>query len=132
MANSITPDCDVIVLGAGIVGVSAAYAARQRGLSVIVVDRREPGSETSYGNAGILSSGSIFPLNQPSLWRNLPKYLTNRHPALRWDVGWAMRNPDWVALETIIDESVAREIIPQLKALGAEGIVEYPLNKVVY
>ncbi len=67
---------DVVVLGAGIVGVSAAYAARQRGLSVVLVDRREPGSETSYGNAGILSSGSIFPLNVPSLWNELPKYLT--------------------------------------------------------
>jgi D-amino-acid dehydrogenase len=87
---------DVIVLGAGIVGVSAAYAARARGLSVILTDRREPGSETSYGNAGILSSGSIMPLNQPSLWNALPKYLTNRHPALRWDPAWAVRNPDWV------------------------------------
>ncbi|MEI9923683.1 MAG: FAD-dependent oxidoreductase [Bradyrhizobium sp.] len=87
---------DVVVLGAGIVGVSAAYAARQRGLSVILADRREPGSETSYGNAGILSSGSIMPLNQPSLWNALPKYLTNRHPALRWDPAWAVRNPDWV------------------------------------
>jgi ATP phosphoribosyltransferase len=38
----------------------------------------------------------------------------------------------WVAVETIIDESVVREIIPQLKALGAEGIIEYPLNKVVH
>jgi D-amino-acid dehydrogenase len=87
---------DVIVLGAGIVGVSAAYAARARGLSVILADRREPGSETSYGNAGILSSGSIMPLNQPSLWNALPKYLTNRHPALRWDPAWAVRNADWV------------------------------------
>jgi len=74
---------DVVVLGAGIVGVSAAYAARQRGLSVVLVDRREPGNETSYGNAGIISSGSIFPLNQPSLFGNLPKYLSNRHAALR-------------------------------------------------
>src|SRR5215475_14821407 len=88
---------DVVVLGAGIVGVSAAYAVRQRGLSVVVVDRREPGNETSYGNAGILSSGSIFPLNQPSLFGNLPKYLGNRHNALRWDVGWALKNPDWIA-----------------------------------
>ena len=87
---------DVVVLGAGIVGVSAAYAARQRGLSVVLVDRREPGSETSYGNAGILSSGSITPLNGPSLWNALPAYLTNRHPALRWDVGWSLRNIDWV------------------------------------
>jgi ATP phosphoribosyltransferase len=37
-----------------------------------------------------------------------------------------------VAVETIIDEKVVREIIPELKALGAEGIIEYPLNKVVY
>jgi ATP phosphoribosyltransferase len=43
-----------------------------------------------------------------------------------------LSNPEWIALETIIDESVVREIIPQLKELGAEGIVEYPLNKVVY
>jgi D-amino-acid dehydrogenase len=87
---------EVIVLGAGIVGVSAAYAARQRGLSVILIDRREPGSETSYGNAGILSSGSILPLNKPSLWSALPSYMTNRHAALRWDPGWAMANIDWV------------------------------------
>jgi D-amino-acid dehydrogenase len=88
---------DVVVLGAGIVGVSAAYAARQRGMSVILVDRREPGSETSYGNAGILSSGSISPLNNPSVWKALPKYLSNRHPALRWNPAWTIRNMDWAA-----------------------------------
>ena len=87
---------DVAVLGAGIVGVSAAYAARQRGMSVVLVDRREPGNETSYGNAGILSSGSITPLNNPALWSALPKYLTNRHPALRWDPAWSARNAGWV------------------------------------
>jgi D-amino-acid dehydrogenase len=88
---------DVVVLGAGIVGVSAAFAARQRGLSVILVDRREPGSETSYGNAGVLSSGSILPLNKPSLWSALPGYLANTTAALRWDPLWAMRNIDWIA-----------------------------------
>jgi D-amino-acid dehydrogenase len=87
---------DVVVLGAGIVGVSAAFSVRQRGMSVVLVDRREPGSETSYGNAGVLSSGSISPLNNPSLWSALPKYLGNQHAALRWNIGWALRNPDWV------------------------------------
>src|SRR6202790_288222 len=97
MADNFTGKrADVVVLGAGIVGVSAAYAARQRGLSVILVDRREPGSETSYGNAGILSSGSILPLNKPSLFKALPAYLTNRHAALRWDPAWAMANIDWI------------------------------------
>ena len=78
-------EVDVVVLGAGIVGVSTAYGARERGMSVVLVDRCEPGSETSYGNAGIISSGSISPLNNPSLWKALPKYLTNRHAALRWN-----------------------------------------------
>jgi D-amino-acid dehydrogenase len=87
---------DVVVLGAGIVGVSSAYAARQRGLAVVLVDRREPGSETSYGNAGILSSGSISPLNNPSLWNALPKYLSNQLAALRWNPAWAIRNADWI------------------------------------
>src|SRR6202790_4078184 len=87
---------DVVVLGAGIVGVSAAFTVRQRGLSVVLVDRREPGSETSYGNAGILSSGSILPLNKPSLFKALRAYLTNRPAALRWDPAWAMANIDWI------------------------------------
>lgn len=39
---------------------------------------------------------------------------------------------DWVAIEVIVDESVVREIIPRLKKAGAEGIIEYPLNKVIY
>ena len=53
-------------------------------------------------------------------------------PSLRDPTISPLNDPAWVALETIIDESVVREILPQLKALGAEGIVEYPLNKVVY
>src|ERR1700751_5349607 len=115
---------DVVVLGAGIVGVSAAYAARQRGLSVVVVDRREPGSETSYGNAGILSSGSIFPLNQPLLFGNLPKYLSNRHPALRWDVGWALQNPGWIA--RFLASGRASQTRP--RALALHGLIKASLK----
>src|SRR3954465_2942919 len=88
---------EVVVLGAGIVGVSTAYTARERGMSVVLVDRREPGSETSYGNAGIISSGPISPPNNPSLWKSLPKYLTNRNAALRWNPLWAIQNAGWVA-----------------------------------
>jgi ATP phosphoribosyltransferase len=53
-------------------------------------------------------------------------------PSLRNPTISPLSNPEWVALETIIDQSVVREILPQLKLLGAEGIVEYPLNKVIY
>jgi D-amino-acid dehydrogenase len=106
---------DVVVLGAGVVGVSAAYAARQRGMSVVLVDRREPGSETSYGNAGVLSSGSILPLNQPSLWGALPKYLTNRHAALRWNPAWSIRNAGW--LVRFLANATAAHTRPRATAL---------------
>jgi len=53
-------------------------------------------------------------------------------PALRNPTVSNLSLPGWVAVETIIDEQVVRELIPRLKAAGAEGIIEYPLNKVVY
>jgi ATP phosphoribosyltransferase len=53
-------------------------------------------------------------------------------PALRNPTISRLSQPGWVAVETIIDEHVVRELIPQLKEAGAEGIIEYPLNKVVY
>jgi D-amino-acid dehydrogenase len=115
---------DVVVLGAGIVGVSSAYAVRRRGMSVVIVDRREPGSETSYGNAGIISSGSIFPLNQPSLFGNLPKYLSNAHPALRWDLGWALRNPGWIA--RFLASARASQTRP--RALALHGLIKASLK----
>ena len=52
---------DVIVLGAGIVGVSTALHLQQRGRSVVLMDRREPGEETSYGNTGIIQREGVVP-----------------------------------------------------------------------
>ena len=63
--------------------------------------------------------------------KNLPKLLQSL-PSLRNPTISNLSQKGWVAVETIIDEKVVREIIPELKALGAEGIIEYPLNKVVY
>lgn len=62
---------------------------------------------------------------------HLPNLLQSL-PSLRNPTVSGLSQSGWVAVETIIDESVVREIIPQLKAAGAEGIIEYPLNKVVY
>jgi ATP phosphoribosyltransferase len=63
--------------------------------------------------------------------KNLGKLLKEL-PALRNPTISNLSLKGWVAVETIIDEHVVRELIPQLKAAGAEGIIEYPLNKVVY
>src|SRR5437899_2343581 len=53
-------------------------------------------------------------------------------PALRNPTISGLSQKGWVAVETIIDEHIVRELIPALKSAGAEGIIEYPLNKVVY
>ncbi len=53
-------------------------------------------------------------------------------PSLKQPTVSPLSDPDWVALEIIVEEVVVRDIIPGLKRAGAEGIVEYPLNKVVY
>jgi len=63
--------------------------------------------------------------------KNLARLLEEL-PALRNPTISSLSQHGWVAVETIIDEHVVRELIPQLKAAGAEGIIEYPLNKVVY
>jgi ATP phosphoribosyltransferase len=63
--------------------------------------------------------------------KNLDRLLAGL-PALRNPTIAQLSQPDWVAVETIIDVSVARELIPQLKLAGAEGIIEYPLNKIVF
>lgn len=60
------------------------------------------------------------------------KDLLESLPALRNPTISSLSLKGWVAVETIIDEHVVRELIPKLKAAGAEGIIEYPLNKVVY
>jgi len=52
-------------------------------------------------------------------------------PALNKPTVSSLSDPDWVALETIIDEKKVRDLIPVLKKKGAEGIIEYPLNKII-
>nr|WP_237702364.1 ATP phosphoribosyltransferase [Opitutus terrae] len=84
----------------------------------------------------LLLRGALEAESKVGLKMNLPKAsleaVVKALPALRNPTISQLSNAEWVALETIIDESVVREIIPELKRLGAEGIVEYPLNKVVY
>jgi len=58
--------------------------------------------------------------------------ILNDLPSLRNPTVNRLTDEAWVAIDTIIDEKVVREIIPELKARGAEGIIEYPLNKVVF
>jgi ATP phosphoribosyltransferase len=53
-------------------------------------------------------------------------------PALRNPTIAQLSDPAWVAINTIVEERTVRQLIPKLKSARAEGIVEYPLNKIVY
>lgn len=72
----------IIVVGAGIVGVSAALWLQRDGFDVTLIDREGPAAGTSYGNAGILASGSIVPVSVPGLLRQVPRMLLGRNQPL--------------------------------------------------
>lgn len=78
----------VIVIGAGIVGVSTAIWLRRAGVKVTIVDRNPAGSDaaTSYGNAGVLAACSVAPVTAPGMIRKSPKMLLdpNFPLFLRW------------------------------------------------
>ncbi len=96
----------------------------------------DPAKRRKIETIALLLRGALEAGSKVGLKLNLPKTsleaLVKALPALRNPTISPLSSPEWIAVETIIDESVVREIIPQLKELGAEGIVEYPLNKVVY
>ena len=80
---------------------------------------------------GALDAEALVGLKLNIKQADLEKVLKNL-PALRNPTVNELSQTGWVAIDTVIEEHVAREIIPSLKAAGAEGIIEYPLNKVVY
>src|ERR1700680_1682943 len=76
---------DVLVLGAGIIGVGAALHLQKRGRDVILVDKHErAGEETSYGNAGMIECASVFPYMFPRDFGQILRYAMNRAPQLRY------------------------------------------------
>jgi D-amino-acid dehydrogenase len=78
-------DADVVVIGAGIVGVSVGIHLAQRGRRVVVIDRRLPGEETSHGNAGLIERASVVPYAFPRDLLTIVRYATNRQTAMRYD-----------------------------------------------
>jgi D-amino-acid dehydrogenase len=76
---------DVVVLGAGMVGVGAALHLQQRGRDVTLVDRHElAGEETSFGNAGLIECASVFPYMFPRDFGQILQYAMNRAPQVRY------------------------------------------------
>ncbi|UVK80873.1 FAD-binding oxidoreductase [Pseudomonas sichuanensis] len=88
--------CQTIVLGAGIVGVSTALHLQARGRQVILIDRDEPGSGTSHGNAGLIERSSVIPYAFPRQFGALLRYGLNRQPDVRYSLLHLPKAAPWL------------------------------------
>jgi len=106
--------------------------------TVFVANRaawQDPRTREKISNIVLLLQGAIAAYTKVGLMLNvrrehLPAVLAVL-PALKKPTISELSDPEWVAVNTIVDEEVVRQIIPRLKAAQAQGIVEYPLNKIV-
>ena len=95
----------------------------------------DPQKRRKIENLALMLCGAIYAQGRVGLMLNVRKKDLNEVlallPALQKPTISALSDGEWVAVNTIIEETTAWKIMPQLKAANAEGIVEYPLNKVV-
>jgi D-amino-acid dehydrogenase len=88
---------DVIVLGAGIVGTSAALHLAKRGASVALIDRRGPGEETSYGNSGVIGETGVYPSAFPRSLAKLVRVALKRAPEANYHLAFLPQVAPWLA-----------------------------------
>jgi ATP phosphoribosyltransferase len=95
----------------------------------------DPWKREKISNVVLLLSGAIAAYTKVGIMLNVRKEnlaaVLGELPALKNPTVSTLSDPDWIAVNTIVDEDIVRNIIPRLKAAGAQGIVEYPLNKIV-
>ena len=96
----------------------------------------DPWKRRKMENLLLLLKGALEAVPKVGLKMNVPRdkleAVIGKLPALHTPTVSNQLDGDWVALEVISDEKIVRDLIPQLKGVGAEGIIEYPLNKVIY
>lgn len=142
-----TPN-DVIVIGAGVVGLSAALALQARGLSVTVLDRTGPAAGASAGNAGAFAFTDILPLASPGILRKAPRWLLDPLGPLSVPPAYALRIAPWMfrfwracapsrvaastAAQTALMDLSKAELEPFLAATGTAGMLRKDGNLQVY
>lgn len=91
-----SPEASVIVVGAGVVGLSVALAAQARGLAVTVIDREGPAAGASAGNAGAFAFADVMPLASPRIIRQAPKWLLDPLGPLSVPPAYALKIAPWL------------------------------------
>ena len=74
---------DVLVIGAGIIGLACAFRLAREGKNVLLLDRDQPGRGASFGNAGHIATEQVFPLASPEVMRGALRYLLDGESPLR-------------------------------------------------
>lgn len=115
-----TRQFDVLVLGAGIVGTCVAVHLQQRGRAVALIDRTAPGTETSYGNAGLIQGEGFFPYGFPRQLSALLKYAGNRAPDMRYRWATVLKSLPflmryWYFSEPSRHAAIARQYAPLIE-----------------
>lgn len=96
MSQTTTDPPDVLVVGAGVIGLSVALACRARGLSITVLDREGPAAGASTGNAGAFAFSDILPLASPGIWRKAPRWLFDPLGPLSVPPAYAVSIAPWL------------------------------------
>ena len=138
----------VIVIGAGVIGLSAALALQARGLSVTVLDREGPAAGASAGNAGAFAFSDILPLASPGILRQVPKWLLDPLGPLSVPPAYALRIAPWMwrfwracaparvaqstAAQTALMDLSKAELEPFLTATGTRPMLRKDGNLQVY
>jgi ATP phosphoribosyltransferase len=95
----------------------------------------DPWKKQKMDDLVLMLEGALAAEGKVGLMMNVPtatlKAVLSVLPALQNPTISSLSDDKWVAVNTILDESIVRHIIPQLKAAGASGIVEYPINKII-
>ncbi|SVC12267.1 uncharacterized protein METZ01_LOCUS265121, partial [marine metagenome] len=85
----------VAIVGAGIIGVCIAHFLRKNGHEVTLFDQSNPGTQTSFGNAGLFASHECITANSPQLWKNLPSMLLSKSGPLVIDWLYVLTHLPW-------------------------------------
>lgn len=85
----------IAVIGAGIIGVCVSHFLKKNGHEVILYDHNDPGTQTSYGNAGLFASHECVTANSPQLWKNLPSTVFKKSGPLIIDWFYVFRHLPW-------------------------------------
>lgn len=106
--------------------------------TVLIANKRslqDPDKKAKVENIALMLQAALHADDKVGLKLNIEKAklgeIIEQMPALRRPTVSSLTDDSWVAIETVIEKKVSRELIPALKRRGAEGIVEYPLNKIV-